>query len=111
MKQFLFSIFISLLPLFIQQNTPCKTSLDCGASSACCKNSVCVEIAQCNNDTRLYYIIVGSVGAFFMLTTFIYFIYVISESRQKINKIKEIVIKREKEIEEFNKLALGQNAK
>ena len=98
------TVLLSFVYITLSQTSSsvsCKSHFDCNASSACCKNSVCVDRSQCDMDTKIYYLIVGSVGFFFILTTFIYFIYVISQSRKKIYKIKELVLTREKEIEEL----------
>lgn len=103
MKQGIFLIVLISALCYVLNQTSCKTSLDCDATSICCKNSVCVDQLQCQIDTRNYYIIVGIVGAFFILIVFIYFIFIISQSRKKIILIKEVVVKRQREIEELNK--------
>jgi hypothetical protein len=102
-------ILLSLIHAFSTQ-TSCNTPFDC-SSTACCKNNICVDQSECQITIRNYYIIVGSIGAFFILSVFIYFISVISNSRQRIKKIKEIVTQREKEIEELHRAAFNNQVK
>ena len=102
---FLITIIFSFTQ-FVFNQTTCKNNLDCSAASACCKLNTCVAQSQCTIDTRNYYIIVGSVGAFFILIVFIYFICVISESRKNILRIKEIVLNRSREMENFYKVKI-----
>ncbi len=102
-------ILLSLIHSIFTQ-TSCNTPFDC-SSTACCKSNVCVDQSECQMTIRNYYIIVGSIGAFFILSVFIYFITVISNSRQRIKKIKEIVTQREKEIEELHRAAYNNQVK
>lgn len=86
-----YSIFIILIlfsSIYCQGGQKCESSLECN-DSICCQNGFCVDNEKCQANKLKVYVAVGILGLIFIILSFIYLYFVISESKKNVDKMRE----------------------